>query len=77
MDIIDYYKSKNIFLNSRRKDKLIYNNEILELLSNEILNKEELALRTNKSIIEINQIITILELEGLISGEEGKGYKTI
>ena len=77
MDIIDYYRLKQIFLNPRRKDKLIYDNEILKLLSNEILNKEELALRTNKSIIEINQIITILELEGLISGEEGKGYKTI
>lgn len=77
MDIIDYYKSQKIYLKQKEKDKLLYDNEILKLLSNEILNKEELALRTKKSIKEINQIITILELEGLISGEEGKGYKVI
>ena len=54
-----------------------YENEILKLLSNEILTKEELANKTNKSISEINQEITILELEGIITEEFGKGYRII
>lgn len=54
-----------------------YENEILQLLSNQMLTKEELAIKTNKSISEINQDITILELEGVISEEFGKGYRII
>lgn len=46
-----------------------YKSDILKLLSKEILTKEELSIKTNKSISEINQELTILELEGIITEE--------
>lgn len=54
-----------------------YKDEILKLLSEEILTKEQLAIKTNKSISEINQKITILELEEKITEDIGKGYRII
>ncbi len=54
-----------------------YKDEILKLLSEEILTKEQLAIKTNKSIAEINQRITILELEEIITEDAGKGYRII
>ena len=75
-DIIKYYEAKNVkFIENENKKK--YNNEILKLLSKEILTKEELALKLNKSISEINQELTILELEEIITQEYGKGYRII
>ena len=75
-DIIKYYEKKDIkFIENENKKK--YNNEILKLLSEEILTKEELAIRLNKSISEINQELTILELEEMITQEYGKGYRII
>ena len=75
-DIIKYYESQNIeFIEKENKKK--YDNEILKLLSKEILTKEELAIKLNKSISEINQELTILELEEIITQEYGKGYRII
>ena len=75
-DIIKYYETQNVkFIENENKKK--YNNEILKLLSKEILTKEELALKLNKSISEINQELTILELEEIITQEYGKGYRII
>lgn len=75
-DIIKYYEDKNIkFI--KKESKKNYNNKILRLLSDEILTKEELAIRLNKSISEVNQELTMLELEGTITQEYGKGYRII
>lgn len=75
-DIIKYYENQNIeFIEKENKKK--YDNEILKLLSKEILTKEELAIKLNKSISEINQELTILELEEIITQEYGKGYRII
>lgn len=75
-DILDYYKKQNINLDLE-ESKTTYNNEILEILKKEILNKEEISKKLNKSISQVNQELTLLELEGLITEEYGKGYRTI
>ena len=59
--ILKFLKEKEIKKN--------YKNDILKLLSKEILTKEELSIKTNKNISEINQELTILELEGIITEE--------
>ena len=75
-DIIKYYENLDIkFIESENKKE--YDNEILRLLSKEILTKEELAIKLNKSISELNQELTILELEERITQEYGKGYRII
>lgn len=60
-----------------KKNNKQYDDEILSLLSQEILTKEELAIKTNKTVSEINQKITMLELEEKITHEIGKGYRII
>ncbi|MBP3463712.1 MAG: DNA-processing protein DprA [Clostridia bacterium] len=75
-DILDYYKKQNINLDLE-ESKSTYNNEILEILKKEILNKEEISKKLNKSISQVNQELTLLELEGLITEEYGKGYRII
>ncbi|MGN1330769.1 MAG: DNA-processing protein DprA [Clostridia bacterium] len=75
-DILDYYKKQNINLDLE-ESKTTYNNEILEILKKEILNKEEISKKLNKSISQVNQELTLLELEGLITEEYGKGYRII
>jgi len=47
------------------------------LLSNQILTKEEICKKLNKNISQINKEITILELEGIIKEDIGKGYKIV
>ncbi len=70
-DIIEYFGLK-------KENKIhTYKNEILKLLDKEILTREELAIKTNKSIVEINQELTILELEGKIEEILGKGFRII
>lgn len=54
-----------------------YNDEILLLLKDEILSKEEIAMKINKPISEVNQKITMLELEEKIEEIFGKGYRII
>lgn len=68
-DIIDYYQTNGVRFQENMKPKKKYEDEILQLLGDDILTKEELARSLNKSISEINQRLTILELEGLISEE--------
>lgn len=68
-DIIEYYETNGYELKQVQKMKKKYYNEVLELLSEEILTKEEMALKIGKPISEINQQITMLELEGIISEE--------
>lgn len=75
-DILDYYKKQNINLDLE-ESKTTYKNEILEILKKEILNKEEISKKLNKSISQVNQELTLLELEGLITEEYGKGYRII
>lgn len=75
-DIIKYYEEQNIIFVEEKKKKN-YDNEILKILSKEILTKEELAIKLNKSIAEINQKITMLELDEIITQENGKGYRII
>ena len=67
-DIINYYESKGLIFEEKVK-KETHKDDILELLQNQILTKEELARKLHKSISEINQQITVLELEGLIQEE--------
>ena len=69
-DILEYYSKKGMdFVQSKKEDK--YNNEILQILSQEKLNKEELAIKMNKTISEINHQITLLELEEKIEDYGG------
>lgn len=76
-EIIKQFESKGYKLENNSKNIKQYNNEILNLLSEEILTKEELAIKANKSISEINQQITMLELEEKITHDVGKGYRII
>ena len=75
-EILETFETKGFKFNMQ-KNKKQYKDEILKLLSEEILTKEELAIKTNKSISEINQKITLLELEEKITEEPGKGYRII
>ena len=75
-DILNYYKEQNIKF-TLNEDKPIYDNDILELLRKENLNKEEISKKLNKSISQVNQELTLLELEGLITEDYGKGYRII
>lgn len=75
-EIIQIFKEKGIKFRTNKHQKQ-YKDEILKLLSEEILTKEELARKTNKSIAEINFKITMLELEEKITEESGKGYRII
>lgn len=68
-DIINYYEAIGSVFKEKCKKENNDKDEILGLLRNEILNKQELAQKLNKSISEINQRITVLELEGLIQEE--------
>lgn len=68
-DIIDYYQSKGIEFQTVQNKRKYYDDEILQLLSEEILTKEELTEKLNKTISEINQRLTMLELDGIISEE--------
>ncbi len=84
-DIVEFFvKNGNKFENTYQKEKEYKNiidknfdDEILNLLSKKQLSKEELIEKTNLSISEINQRLTILELEGFIKEEIGKGYKIV
>lgn len=67
-DIIKEFQKDGIKF-KEKEIKKNYKSDILELLSKEILTKEELSIKTNKSISEINQELTILELEGIITEE--------
>ena len=76
-DIITYYENKNIKFKKVER-KIPYDNEIIRLLLIEKnLGKEEIAIKLNKSISEINQELTLLELEGIITEDIEKGYKII
>lgn len=76
-DIITYYENKNIKFKKVER-KIPYDNEIIRLLLIEKnLEKEEIAIKLNKSISEINQELTLLELEGIITEDIEKGYKII
>ena len=76
-DIITYYENKNIKFKKVER-KIPYDNEIIRLLLLEKnLGKEEIAIKLNKSISEINQELTLLELEGIITEDIEKGYKII
>lgn len=75
-EILETFETKG-FKFKEHTNKKQYKDEILKLLSEEILTKEELASKTNKSISEINQKITLLELEEKITEEPGKGYRII
>lgn len=76
-EIIKFFEEKGKEFKWGHSNNYKYNDEILELLSKEILTKEELAIKMNKSISEINQKITMLELEEKITHEIGKGYRII
>lgn len=76
-DVIETFENKGIKFEKENIKKEQYENEILKLLSREILTKEELAIKAHKSISEINQQITILELEERITEEYGRGYRII
>ena len=67
-DIIKTFQKEGIQF-KEKEIKKNYKNDILKLLSKEILTKEELSIKTNKNISEINQELTILELEGIITEE--------
>lgn len=67
-DIIKEFHKDGIKF-KEKEIKKNYKSDILKLLSKEILTKEELSIKTNKSISEINQELTILELEGIITEE--------
>lgn len=75
-EIIENFEEKGRIFTTHSYKKQ-YKDEILKLLSEEILTKEQLAIKTNKSISEINQKITILELEEKITEDSGKGYRII
>lgn len=75
-EIIQTFEEKGIKFKTHKHQKQ-YKDEILKLLSEEILTKEELSRKTNKSIAEINFRITMLELEEKIVEESGKGYRII
>lgn len=75
-DIIEFYKNKNIEIKKLEKNKT-YTNDILTLLSKECLTKEEIAIKLNKSIAQVNKELTILELEGYIKENIKKGYNIV
>lgn len=67
-DIIKEFQKDGIKF-KEKEIKKNYKSDILKLLSKEILTKEELSIKTNRSISEINQELTILEIEGIITEE--------
>lgn len=76
-EIIEIFEKEGIIFKKNKREKKHYDDEILKILADEILTKEEIAIKTGKSISEINQRITILELEEKITSENGKGYRII
>ena len=80
---LENIKTKNIemeFIKKSTVKSIQSQNEysdILKELSEEVLTKEELSEKMNMTISEINQKITILELEGLIKEEPGRGFSLI
>lgn len=69
-EIIEHFLEKGIKLENKKQIK--YDDEILNLLSTGMLSIEEIQQKTNKNISEINQRLTILELEGKIEEIFGK-----
>lgn len=76
-EIIKQFESKGKQFKSIHINNYKYDDEILNLLSKEVLTKEEISIKTNKSISEINRKITLLELDEKIIYEPGKGYRII
>ena len=77
-DIFNFYPQ---FMNKKRKtisSKKIKSEykDIYELLKNKECNIEEISKNIkSKSIVEINKLLTMMELEDLIIKDIGKGYK--
>lgn len=76
-EILKQFESKGKQFKSIHINNYKYDDEILNLLSKEMLTKEEISIKTNKSISEINRKITLLELDEKIKYETGKGYRII
>ena len=62
-EIIKHFEEKGHKFKQNNIKKKKYDNEILNLLAEEILTKEEIAKKINKTISEINREITLLELD--------------
>ena len=82
MEAEDIFKYFDIFL-SRSKKKLLknqsYGNSEFQNIYNILLNGEKtadkIALMTNTHIKDVMQKLTLMELEGIIVHEIGKGFK--
>lgn len=48
--------------------------EILEILENEKMTRDEIAERLNKNISDINSILTLMEIKGLVKQVEGNNF---
>lgn len=48
--------------------------EILELLENEKMTRDEMAVKLNRNISDINSILTLMEIEGIIKQTEGNSF---
>ena len=67
----------NLIKNNQIKDNKLKNtyNKIYSCLSNEFLSIDLLARKSKKTLREVINIITLMEIDGLVEFEFGKGYK--
>ena len=68
-DIVDFYKLNGVELTRVSKKSGVYDDAILDVLADDVLSREEIARRLKMPIAEVNQRLTMLELDGLISEE--------
>lgn len=79
-DIIDKYKNLNLKSINKKKEEVFINPEYIDVykaIKNNPTDLEEIYMKLNKSISEINMIITILEMDGKIKQVSGTKYEKI
>lgn len=77
-DILEYYGKKQSIVASEGTLKIEIPTEysrIYEVIKDEPLNADEISKKSKMSIIEVNTILTMLELEGYIQALPGNSYK--
>lgn len=77
-DIIERYKNLNLKSINKKKEEVFINPEYIDVykaIRNNPTDLEEIYMKINKSVSEINMIITILEMDGKIKQVSGTKYE--
>lgn len=78
-DFLNYIPTKNIITHYKMKKRPLNNpqyQEVYNLISDKVINLNEIYSKSNKSISQINYDLFMLEIEGFIKKEAG-GYKCV